>query len=170
MKRLFITALVISLLCSLCACSGNSREPEAPVNFYYRTREIHYGTSDGVIAAEVRDSYGHTEDYAYLVEQYLNGPRTSDCVSPFPEGTALVQIDLIGNKVFIVLSSHLSALTGSDLTIACTCLARTVLEITGAKFIQISAENTLLDGESAITIRANSFVFQDDYTGSISDD
>ena len=113
--------------------------------------------------AEPRESFGHEEDYTYLVEQYLGGPISSECISPFPAGTSLEQLDFLKDKVLITLSSHISLLSGSELTIACTCLAKTLLEMTDMKEIRISSKDDLLDGKEYIVIAADDIVLTDSY-------
>ena len=170
MKRLLCFALMFTLLLALCSCSKQSESIRSPVTFYYRAQDIQFGTENDVISAELRDSFGHTEDYEYLMKQYLDGPRTENCISPFPAGTTLVQIDLVKDKILIVLSSHLSTLTGSELTIACTCLAKTLLEMTGMKAVQISSDNSLLDGEPSVKLKPDSFLLEDNYTVATTED
>jgi hypothetical protein len=118
MKRLLCIALVLLTLFSLTACSQDHADPRVPVTFYYRTRE--YGLEKGqqVISAEEREAFGHREDYVYLVDMYLQGPTTQNCISPFPAGTTLEQLDLMTDKVLIQLSSHISLISGAELTIA----------------------------------------------------
>jgi len=163
MKRGLCFLLTLSLLFLLCACEKKNTQLKAPVNFYYKAKEIQYDTAEDVIASEQRESYGYTEDYTYLVEQYLCGPRTEKCISPFPAGINLEQLDLVKNKVIIVVSSHLATITGYELTIACTCLAKTVSEMTGMKSVQIISKDSLLDGQESITISNDDYVFEDAY-------
>ena len=134
-----------------------------PINDYYRAKEIQYNSPNGVIRTEIRESFGHEEDYAYLVQQYLGGPISLDCISPFPAGTTLEHIDFLKDKVLITLSSHISLLSGAELTVACTCLAQTLLEMTGMKEVRISSKDDLLDGKEYISIAADDVAFTDDH-------
>lgn len=161
MKKFLCIALVIILSASFFACNKTDANIRNPVLYYYRTRDLQYGVENGVITAEVRERFGHEEDYTYLVEQYLNGPMSSECISPFPAGTSLEQIDFLKDKVLITLSSHISLLSGSELTIACTCLAKTLLEMTGMKEVRISSKNDLIDGQEYISIATEDIVLLD---------
>ncbi len=163
MKKILSLLFSILLTFSFSACKKNQVQPKEPINFYYRTQQLQYGSSQDVISAEVRDQFGHSEDYVYLINEYLLGPKTENCISPFPAGIYLVQLELVKNKAIVVLSAHIALLTGAELTIACTCLARTVQEMTGMKSVQISTERDLLDGESTIIIYEDDFVLEDDY-------
>jgi spore germination protein GerM len=156
--------MIIALLCTLGACAGKKRELISPVNFYYRSTSDSYGTQTDVICFEQRESFGHEEDYAYLINSYLQGPTTEKQVSPFPAGTTLVSLDLVKDKVIVVLSSHISLLSGAELSIACTCLAKTLHEMTGMKGVQISSQGDLLDGMEFITIGIDDYDLVDSFT------
>ena len=164
MKKLLILLLIAALLFTLGACSNKRDALIVPVKFYYRSTASTYGTEADVISYELRESFGHEEDYAYLINNYLLGPTTMDRLSPFPAGTTLVSLDLVKDKVIVVLSSHISLLSGAELSIACTCLARTLHEMTGMKGVQISSQGDLLDGMESITINMNDYVLEDTYT------
>ncbi len=159
-KRIASFLLVISCAFVLCSCAS-SRQPEIPVNYYYAMRQIEYGCETGVVAAEAREAKGHTQDYTYLLAQYLKGPRDDKYISPFPAGTSLESFEIYNNIAHITLSMHLSLLTGAELTVACVCITKTVTEMTGINSVQISAQNGLLDGESYVEMTNNSFVFSD---------
>lgn len=162
MKRAVYISLVLLLIFTLCSCTSQSKSVQAPVAFYYRSTDVEYGAQSGVITYEIREVKGHTEDYQYIINQYLNGPKSSGCISPFPAGTTLEAFSLHNNKVDIMLSPHLAILTGSDLMVACACLTKTVLELTGVNSVQISSENGLLNNEESITLTADSFAYWDE--------
>lgn len=164
MKKILCLLLAGCLALCVCACKENNDPPIDPIRYYYRTRDIQYGTEEDVFAFETRDRFGHEEDYEYLVNDYLKGPHTEKCFSPFPAGTTLVQLDLVKDKVLVVLSSHISLLKGAELTVACTCLARTLHEMTGMKVVQISSDGDLMDGEPYVIIKKDDFTTQDDYS------
>lgn len=164
MKKLFCLILAAALMLSLCCCTERGEAPIDPIRYYYRSRDIQYGTDEDVIAFEIRDRFGHEEDYVYLINDYLKGPQTEKCFSPFPAGTTLVQLDLVKDKVLVVLSSHISLLEGAELSVACTCLARTLHEMTGMKLVQISSDGDLMDGEPYVVIKKDDFATRDDYS------
>lgn len=163
MKKILSLLMVLALVCTLSACAGKKRELISPVNFYYRSTSESYGTQSDIICFEQRESFGHEEDYAYLINNYLQGPTTGEQISPFPAGTTLISLDLVKDKVIVVLSSHISLLSGAELSIACTCLARTLHEMTGMKGVQISSQGDLLDGMESITISIDDYVLVDSY-------
>ena len=163
MKKSICVILCLLLIISVSGCSSAPQKIREPVTYYYRIRNIEYDAPNGIICAEVREAYGNANNYTYLVEQYLRGPLDGSYTSPFPAGTTLVHLDFLKDTVLVVLSSHISLLSGSDLSIASTCLAKTVLEMTGMKEVKISSQGDLLNGQESITISLNDFVMVDDY-------
>ena len=163
MKRMIHLILCLAFCLPTLGCTTKKETIRSPVKYYYRTTSVKYDTANGVITSETRESFGHEEDLNYLIEQYLNGPISSNCTSPFPAGTQLVQLDVLKNKVIIVLTSHISLLSGSELSIACTCLARTLLDLTDVKEVQIISKDDLLGGKESITIKAEDFILTDDF-------
>ena len=163
MKKLLCVLMTLILLMTLGACGAKKDALIHPVNFYYRSTADSYGGREDVITFEQRESFGHEEDYIYLINYYLQGPTTEKQISPFPAGTTLVSLDLVKDKVIVVLSSHISLISGAELSIACTCLARTLHEITGMKGVQISSQGDLLDGKESITINIDDYVLVDSH-------
>ena len=153
--------ILFLLLLFLPACSPDSTDPENTVNYYYMQTELEFGTKSGVIKTTERNIEGHSDDYFYLISQYLNGPISYDCVSPFPAGTTLEELYWDQNRVQVILSPHITTLSGLDLMVACACLTRTVSDMTGINTVQIRPTSGLLNGEQAITLTADSFVYWD---------
>lgn len=161
MKKYICYLLVFACMLCLCACNDSTKEIKQPVNYYYCSVPMEYGSDVSIITAEVREAFGYSNDYHSLIEQYLNGPKTYDCISPFPAGTTLEDFLLSGNKAQIMLSTHMSVLSGSELMLACACLTKTVCELTGARSVQISSDGGMLNGEESITLTADSFTYVD---------
>lgn len=159
MKKYFLTLLVVLLVLSGCT-AGNIRYDD-PVKFYYIQNEVEYGTQSGVIKETTREAKGHRNDYTYLINQYLNGPISYDCISPFPAGTALEELSWDQNRVQIILSPHIATLSGADLIVACACLTKTVADITGIQTVQIRAQGSLLNGEEVLVLSTDSFDYWD---------
>ena len=162
--RFFLLILPLFLLLS--ACNTNHNSDEASVNFYYTHNELVFGTESGVIKKTVREIKGKHDDYDQLISQYLNGPISYDCISPFPAGTTLEELHWDPNRVQVVLSPHITTLSGMDLMIACACLTRTVSDMTGINTVQIRSSSGLLNGEQVLTLSADSFVYWDQATPS----
>ena len=158
MKKVTLFLLVFTLLAVLSACQKDIVAVKNPVTYYYKTTNTDYNATSGMVASEVRDATGHNNEYPYLIEQYLNGPRSSDCVSPFPAGTTLEEFELDTNKAMVKLSPHISTLSGANLMFACVCLTKTVSEMTGARSVQIAIVDGTINGNSTVTLTPDSFV------------
>lgn len=160
MKRFLCILLVLSAAYSLVGCS-QKQKPIEPVIFYYRTVINHKDYSDSMISSEIRDIYGISNDFGQIITEYLKGPKSDKCISPFPAGTTLQSADIVSNKAYIVLSVHLSTICGAELMLACSCIAKTILEFSGVRTVEIRANNGLLNGQESITIRARDFIDHD---------
>lgn len=159
MKRIICCFLVFTYLFMFPSCGYKNEPVEVPVNYYYRIPKTEYGDQATLIVPEIREAKGHIQDYRYLIEQYLNGPRTYDCISPFPAGTTLEELDVDKSKAYIVLSPHIATLSGYELMLAFACMTKTVLEMTGVHTIQISTSSGTLNGKDSITLTADSFSY-----------
>ena len=137
MKRLICFLLAGLLALSLTGCFLSPQDFEVP--FYYRRAEFDYGTPDGIIAQELHEVSGHTNDLRYLLALYLQGPSDQDLVLPFPEGTILVDFLQEGQTVTVTLSSSPTHLDPIDLNIACICLAETCFALCDAQQIHIQS-------------------------------
>ena len=161
MKRIICICLLLSILLLASACDAVKNNLQSTVTYYYRTTETDYSTSSGMITAEVREIKGHADDYSKLIEQYLNGPKSYDCISPFPAGTALEEFNIDSNAVQLVLSPHMTTLSGAELTFACACITKTVIGLTGVRSVQISTTSGTLNGSDSITMTEDSFLLWD---------
>lgn len=162
MKR--ILCILICLCCVLCGCSQGIEKPKTPVSFYYLRNDFSYGSDNCVIGTELRESFGHEKDYAYLLNLYLLGP-TSDILAPmFPEGSSVVDFHQEEDTVIVTLSDNFAQLSGINLSTACVCLTKTVCAMTGCTQVTIQAQTQLLDSSKSITMTANDGLLQDHYT------
>ena len=159
MRRLscFLIILAISLLSGCTDPHTNIQN----VTFYYVHNDIVFGTESGVIASTQIQVTGNNTDYQKLLEKYFRGPTNYDCTSPFPAGITLEEFNMDANKVQILLSPHMSTLSGIQFTIACACLTRTVLEMTGSQSVQIRIQDNLIYGQESVTFNLSSFSYWD---------
>lgn len=166
MKRFLCIILCLLLLLSMTACGHKKEEFTDPVHYYYLRVQsqdnIHHGSDDSVMLPEVREGHGLLEDTGRLLENYLAGPVSETCRSPFPAGTVLVGWEMDGTTLCVTLSDQAAELTGIDLTLACACLARTFMELTGAGAVRIRAESLELDGKVSITMNQSILVLLDE--------
>lgn len=160
MKQIFALCLIL-LLIPLAGCQDKTTQPEEPVTVYYKLATPTHGTENSVIAPTTIEGKGHEDDYFYLLSRYLKGSGDPLFARTFPRGTTLVSFKLDALTAKIVLSDRFSSLSGMDLTIACVCITRTVMEMTGCQEVIISANTTKLDGEKYITLSADSYLLID---------
>ena len=166
MKRILIFLLILLLL-PLWGCREVPEEVEIekPVSVYYKLANPTHGTEDSVIAATSIESKDHEADYFYLISLYLKGTADPNFERTFPRGTTLISFkqDALTGK--IVLSDRFASLSGIDLTIACVCITRTVMELTGCREVIISTNTAKLNGERYITLSADSYLLLDSVSG-----
>lgn len=155
-------------LCCICLllCFGCSEEapdasevPEGPL-FYYPTAQLAYQPGSKAIDAEARVMPAQA-DLAQMLNIYFLGPETAQLLSPFPSGLRIVKTTVVDKTVYITVSDHLTELTGLALTMACSCLTLTTLELTGAENVVINAQDALLDGQKSITMDKNNLLLTD---------
>lgn len=160
MKKCTALLLCIPLLLSLFACAR--QELQVPGNFYYRRSEITYGTEDGVIAAEARELAGISGDLDALFAAYFSGPESGDLESPFPRDTRVVSWEMEGKTLCLTMNDSFGAMSGVELSIACACIARTVLELVPVTQVRFQVSDGLLGGEFSITLSEENVKVYDD--------
>ena len=168
MKRTLALIAAFAICLTLASCSKEKYSHDTSVTFYYKAVEVQYGSSDGVIVSEIRNSSEYQGNYEQLIELYLKGPKEHDHISPYPAGIYLKEFILGADRAYVTLSSHISMLSGLDLTIACACLTKTVLGLTGVSSIEITAENSTLDGQAYLIYTRKDFVYLDTYADTLS--
>lgn len=161
MRKLLCLLLVICSLLSIAGCSQTDSVPENLIKVYYKTEKPAYGTEDGLIAATYMDAEGYEGNYIKLLDQYLRSAPGDGFAATFPSGVSLVSFQLEALTAKVVLNSYIAHYSGMDLTIALTCLTRTIMSLTGCQEVIISASGTLLNGESFITLNQDSFLLID---------
>ena len=161
MKKLLCIILVLCCFAGITGC-GAEPIPEDSYTVYYRQKNPAYGNPDGVIAQTYLLTAGHEDDIPYLLRKYLVSTPGDDLISPFPETISLINFKQEGPTVKIVLSNEIANLSGMELTIALTCLTRTVVSLTNCQEVIISAATAQLDGQNYITLTPDSFLFLDE--------
>ena len=156
MKKLICFLLAGLLAVSMAGCIKAPKDSEVP--FYYRRAEFDYGTPDGIIAPELHDVTGHTDDLKYLLALYLQGPSDQELVLPFPDGIILVDFAQEGQTVDVTLSSIVTRLDDMDLTIACVCLAETCFAISDVQQVHIQSLVSAAGKSVDVTINRGSIL------------
>lgn len=164
MKKLLCLLLGVSLLCFLFGCSSNA--PQVPAEFFYRQNGFPYDTQRSVIGSEIRETIDHP-GYLRTLNLYLQGPASNDFSPTYPEDSKIITLSQSPGAITLVLSDAFASLTGIELSIACTCLTQTVIQLTGCTVVTIQAESLPLDGKSSITLNESSAMLYDNYYGQI---
>ena len=151
MKRMISILCVALIVFSFAGCQ---KKATATVNFYYRTTSVAYNTQTSVIQPEQRSIDINLSDLEGILKLYLDGPNSGKFESPFPSGTVLRTVQAGKDVTSVVLSNHISKLSGIELMISCACLATTVLEISQSQTIQIRAESELLNNSEYLEFTA----------------
>lgn len=152
--------ILLSILVTLWGCGMHEQETHSgSLRFYYLQNETAYNSSNSVVSYETIQADKSTP--VELIAQYLLGPTKEELTSPFPEDLKLISITQEENNVAVVLSGELSDLSGIELTLACSCLARTLQSIFPADSYEISTAEGKLNGKSSILITSETFVWED---------
>lgn len=166
MKRILCLFLAsVLLLCSL----GCSKE-QVPItlSFFYPRQNYGYDASEGRFYDQSAQEELR-EDIIYhsarqVIGIYLEGPLDPALINPFPDETALLMLNLEGNTLNLTLTDQFAQLTGIQLIMACSCLAKTAMTITKATQVCIRCETALLDGMKTVTIGEETVFFDDPIT------
>lgn len=160
MKKWIALSLSVIMVLLLAGCG--SPPMRDPGTLYYKRVETDYSSADGVIAPETRDLNGIRHDIGKLLTTYFQGPVSDDLESPFPRNTTVVKWIIIDNTLLLTLSKEFSELSGIDLTIACGCITKTVIELTSIQRVNFQVENATLNGEHSISMSRKNLQLVDD--------
>lgn len=162
MRKHLCLFLCLSLLFCLLACSR--KEPVEPAEFFYWESSLSNDPQHSVIGSEIRETASHP-GYIKTLDLYLKGPESNKFNPTFPQGTKIVSMSQAPNSVFLVLSDEFASLRGIELSIACICLAKTTIHLTGCTAVTIQAESLPLDGEKNVTLNDSGVLLYDNYYG-----
>lgn len=161
MKHPIIALLLCAtLLLGISGCAP-SQADSAVCSFYYSRLEPDYTSDHPLICPEARDLRGLRGLEEYL-NAYFAGPLDPSLQLPFPRDTKLMGWSLQDGTLALDFSEEFSLLSGSDLSVACGCIAQTFLELTGADQVIITAGGSMLGGESAVTMTRDTLLLRDD--------
>ena len=160
MKKAIHYLIILACVICLFGCSKVNKEQTA--NFYYIRSSYVFGKEDGVMMPEVRN----TVQYAGARETmsaYMGGPQDPTLVSPFPSGTMIIDFYYVGDTLHVVFNSHLATIAKSKQVLACTCFARTAIELTGVKAVHFETDSSKVARMDPITISSDSYLLYDNY-------
>lgn len=160
MARITALLLCLCLLFSMTACGTSSEQQDTL--FYYRRSETEFGTDQGIIAPEKRDLFPSGNDLGLILELYFQGPESTGLESPFPRDTRVTDWTLKGDTLCLTMNECFAALSGVELTIACSCITKTLLPLTDAAAVRFQVEGGLLAGEKHLTLSEDLIQLSDD--------
>ena len=158
MKRIILLLLCLSLIFTGCAQAKITE----PGTFYYHRADTAYRGSEGVIAPEMRELAGISDDLDAMLSLYCAGPRDPSLETPLPGDAAVLSHTLYNQVLTLRFNGSLARLSGVELTVAAGCLARTFLPLTGASTLILTADGALLNGDTSLNITLEDLNFQDD--------
>lgn len=163
MKRILCLFLSLSILFILLGCQNN--DTETANTFYYPRNDFGYNQQENkfyssAIQAELRQDVPHQSSVQILGE-YLKGPLDPTLYNPFPTDLTLADMTIEGEVMYITVSDHLASLRDIPLMLACACLAKTAMSVTGTTTVCISCTFSLLNGGKYIIMNADSIIFDD---------
>lgn len=155
MTRFFSFLLVLVLCLTMAGCGSGQERVIAPVAFYYPYAEMPFGSDEGIIVPEIRESSGHRDNLPYLLALYQMGPSSDELHSPLPSGVRIQAVERNGQRINLTLGDQNGVMTDTRFTIASACLAMTCLELTEAKTIVVTC------GSRVSSMNRDNLVFQD---------
>ncbi len=160
MKYLKQITVILLLLGILTGCTAEET-PKTGIRFYYPPIYDTQTVVEEVISYELRQLSTETAEIEYILNQYFLGPISQELVNIIPYGTVVKLFSKTDTAAGVTVSDEFAQLEGIELTISCVCLAKTVMDLTGVSFVQISAENLLLNNHQRISIDKDSLLLFD---------
>lgn len=168
-KKSISFLLILLCLVTFSSCHAyKNGQSNITANFYYLRSSTEYNAADGLILGEKRNvtEYTSDEEWIQFINLYLKGPIGDNYSSPFPEGTTLQRHSVSENTMTVFLSNEISQLEGYDLTLACACLTKTIMESKPVYAVEIRAEGGKMGDFISITITEDSLLLLDNYSQS----
>lgn len=155
MKHRICLILLFCLLLSACSMPGE--RIKEPVVFYY-VRDGYQKDMEQVIASEIREASGHSEDLSYLLALYSMGPSQKDLKAALPSNTKVVPTERTDDSIVLTLSEGVLTMTDADFTLASSCMALTCMEL--IDIYQV----TVVCGDRSITIQKDNLLLHHNLT------
>ena len=161
MKRIAAVALAMALILGLCGCARPNEEEGKWVTFYYCRGDMVSYVPSSVITQELRQISNEEWDLTEIMNLYLQGPRAPELKNVFPPECRIVSLTTEGDESEVCISKEIGQLEGIELTLACACFAKTLMEQNGTRTLRILGEGIQLAGEDFIEIHYADLVLED---------
>jgi len=165
MRKILCFCLALVLVFSGCMYQPEVSEGDG-VRFYYRDkREEAYFSETGIMASEMRSIRWEQQSIKGLMEVYLQGPVSSELISPFPKDLQLLDTQILPGEITLTFDDSLSSLSPAGLRVAAGCIARTLWEYGGYETVILKAQTQLLDEKDRLVLYPEEFVLRDRNVG-----
>ncbi len=157
-KRL--TLLLIPVLL-LCGCAGPQSNTESVYFYYYNVSALYDNTEDVIYAQPI---YADMNAMALkdIVSKYLQGTASENMDIPFAAGTTVIEIKEATDALTVILSGECSGVQQLELTLAGSCLARTLFQFTQVQSITVQSEDGFSYAENDLTFTRSNILTADD--------
>ena len=162
MKRITAFVLAAVLMCSLCGCAPETTKKGTWISFYYCREDMSSYVPDSVITQELRQISDDVTDLIAIMDLYLQGPRAPELKNVFPPNCRVVRLTVEEEVSEVCLSKEIGQLEGMNLTVACACFAKTLMELSGTKILRIRGDKVSLAGLEYVEMHYGNLVFDDE--------
>ena len=159
MRKYMILLLALALLFVGCSSSINDSNSEY---FYYYQASALYDNTEKIIYAQPISTGIKEMSLKEITSKYLQGPTLENVDPPFTKDTVIVEITEEADNLTIVLSNDCSAMQQLELSLAGSCLAKTLFQFTQAQSITIQSEDGFSYIEKDLTFTRSNILTEDE--------
>ena len=139
MKKAFLCLLCLILL--LCACGKkDSGADEGELKIYYAVSGRQQAEK-GMLGTENFRPAGSAPVQEQLLSAMFSAPTDEGLLSPYPEGTQVLNCTVLSGNMNLQLSEEYGNLSGLQETIADYCIVFTLSQLEGVDSVSIYVEN-----------------------------
>ena len=160
MKYIRLILAVMVLFSLLQGCSQPAAD-NAPT-FYYLNAEPEYGSDGSIIGSESRHNAEDNTQLRYLLALYFSGPIDSTLRSPFPKGSAILNLWTEETCLHLTMNGAFSNLSGVEMTKACACIALTVFDNSDAQSVEVHFTEAATGISRKLVFSRDSMVLHDE--------
>ena len=154
-------SLLLCCALALCLLGCGSGSPTVPARFYYRRAVTEFGVADGIISFEERQIPGPLSDTDALLSAYFAGPLEDSLTSPFPRASAVLNWEITDDTIILTMNEDFGALTDVELSIACSCVCKTLTGLLPVTRVRIQLEEGLLGGKKYLLFSESDIALYD---------